>query len=164
MCFVRVFMCTVCAVCTLCALCWLLWNLHTETIYIIYFLLFEYVRDMRLFNVGILVQACVCVCGYALPHSPPFPLNSHCFLFFIRGGGVLFLFITSCFFLQLSCVCVCERTECGLNYFNISMMVLLFPLSAVLWIDGEITSATVVCTIWHYEWAERTESVWHRKI
>lgn len=37
---------------TLCVLCWLLYNLHTKAIYIIYFLTFEYVRDMRLFNAG----------------------------------------------------------------------------------------------------------------
>lgn len=120
----------------MCVLCRLLWNLHTETIYIIYFLLFEYVRDMRSFNAEILVQACVSV--HALSPTPAFPLNSHCFLFFISGVVESFFYYELLFFFSYVrveyewCQRFGERTKCGLNYFNISMMVLLFPLSVVL--------------------------------
>lgn len=80
-------------------LCWLLYDLHTRAIYIIYFLTFEYVRDMRLFNVG-----CV-FCSLLLVSI----------VFFSRGVAVNMNSVRKSAMSAIWC-----GTKCGLNYFNIS--------------------------------------------
>lgn len=65
-----------------CILCWLLYNLHTKAIYFIYFPTFEYVRDMRLFNVGSL---CVCIVCLSSVQCYWFSLFFLFFGFFVEG-------------------------------------------------------------------------------